>query len=222
MNAINWRWMAVALLAANAAIFLLGQLGSAPPPTRSGEPPPLDPDMPRLELVETSREAPDSSQPACFTIGPLPTLLAQQRAVDRLSPFSSRIHTRQTQADRDRGWWVYLPANERSDALALTRELAEAGVEDYYVVAGGSLENAVSVGLYENIDNARQRQRQIREMGFDAQLEVRRESVPRFWVDYRTEPGESPPWRFIVRASPGAQRIRVPCSEHSLTDNDGD
>lgn len=219
MNDLNWRWIAVALIAVNAVVFVLGRLGAAPPPVRDGELPPLDPNLPRVELVAAPGSEEGTSGPGCYTIGPLPTLLAQQRATDRLAPFTARLQTRQSQADRDRGWWVYLPASDRSQALELTQELAERGVEDYYVVAGGTLENAVSVGLYENIENARERQRRIRALGFNAQLEVRREVVPQFWVDYRVEAGESPPWRFIVRASPGAQRVQVPCAEFNLAGN---
>lgn len=221
MNTPDWRWIGVGLLAANAVLLILGQLGSAPPPTREGEMPALDPALPSAELVGPAQAESESSGPVCYTIGPLPTLLAQQRAVDRLRPYTSQLEVRQTMADRDRGWWVYLPTNSRNEALAMTRRLAERGVEDYYVVAGGDLENAVSVGLYEHIDNARQRQRQVRAMGFDAQLEVRRENVPQFWVDYRVEPGESPPWRFIVRASPGAQRLALPCSDTRPIDRNG-
>jgi hypothetical protein len=92
-----------------------------------------------------------------------------------LRPFVSELRLRQTSADHDRGWWVYLPASNRSEALQLTRQLAEAEVEDYYVVAGGDMENSVSVGLYQSIDNARNRQARIRSLGFDAQMEVRRE-----------------------------------------------
>jgi len=222
MNDINWRWVAVALFAVNALVFVLGRLGASQPPVRDDALPPLDPGLPSVDLVETPGSEEGRSTPACYTIGPLPTLLAQQRASDRLAPFAAQLRTRQTEADRDRGWWVYLPASSRNQALDLTRELAERGVEDYYVVAGGTLENAVSVGLYENLDNARERQQRIRALGFDAQLEVRREAVPRFWVDYRVEPGDSPPWRFIVRASPGAQRVQVPCTDYSLNAGNGD
>ncbi|NBB93841.1 MAG: hypothetical protein GVY32_11825 [Gammaproteobacteria bacterium] len=222
MKDIDWRWVAVALLATNALVFVLAQLGATPPPERDGELTPIDPNLPRAEFIAHSGGDEDSAEPACYTIGPLPTLLSQQRAVDRLGPFTTHLQTRQTEADRDRGWWVYLPAASRSEALDLTRRLAERGVEDYYVVAGGPLENAVSVGLYENIDNARERQRRVRTMGFDAQLEVRREAVPQFWVDYRVAAGESPPWRFIVRASPGAQRLQVPCTDYGFTAANGE
>ena len=117
MMDLNWRWIAVALIVVNAVVFIIGRLDASPPPTRDGEPPPLDPELPRIQRVQAPTSPPDDTVPVCYTIGPLPTLLAQQRASDRLAPFSSDVQTRQTEADRDRGWWVYLPAADRNRAL---------------------------------------------------------------------------------------------------------
>lgn len=212
-SAFDWRWVALGLLALNIAVGFGFLFAEGPTEPEVAEIPPLAPgiNQPQLvsELVGATHIEPVG--PSCYTIGPLPTLHAQQRAEERLGPFVSMLRLRQTSADRDRGWWVYLPATSRSEALQLTRQLAEADVEDYYVVAGGQLENSVSVGLYENIDNARNRQARIRALGFNAQMEIRRESVPQFWIDYQVESGEEPPWRFILRASPGAQRVSIPC-----------
>lgn len=215
LNESVLRWVAVVLLVLNLVPGMLWLLaGDEPVPAGPPELKPLDPGIPRLALVgeEQGDERPGAAAPeACYTIGPLPTLLAQQRAEERLEPFASQIRRRRTAADRERGWWVYLPADERGEALELTRLLADRGVEDYYVVAGGEFENAVSVGLYRDRDNARARQAQIRSLGFEPEMEIRREEVPQFWVDYRIGDAERPPWRFIVRASPGAQRVRIPC-----------
>ena len=212
MNASLWRWLAVALLVANIGVLLLIVL--KPPTVERDRPtiPPLDPELPRLELVNelTATDSRDDGE-ACFSIGPLSSLLAQERAEDRLRPFASALRSRQTRADTDRGWWVYLTAGNRAEAVGLTRRLAEQGVEDFYVVTSGELENTLSVGLYEDIENARSRQARIQALGFDPQLEVRREIVPQFWVDYRIASGERAPWRFIVRGSPGSRHREVPC-----------
>jgi len=204
-----WRWAVALLLMLNiglAVIHIRGDVVQAP---QQPEIPPLDPSLPGLTLVS---ERPTFGRAGeCFMLGPLPTLLAQQRAEDRLRPAARRIRSRQTVTDRDRGWWVYLPAGTRSEALRLTRNLAEQGLEDFFVVTRGDMENVVSVGLYERIDNARARQRQVRAAGFDAQLEIRRESVPQFWVDYEAEPGVDSAWRFIIEAAPGAQHRAIPC-----------
>lgn len=217
MARLPWRWIVLVLLLANSAVFLLGRTAAPAPEPAARTTIERNPDLPVVELISSSTtEGRNAVRGGCYTIGPLPTLLAQQRAQDRLAPFVSAMQLRQTEADRDRGWWVYLPTPDRNAALALTRQLAEKGVEDYYVIAGGALENAVSVGLYENLDNARRRQHQIRLLGFSAQLDVRRETTPQFWVDYRVEADQEPPWQFILRASPGAQRVAMPCSEYRL------
>lgn len=211
MNMSLWRWVAIGLLTLNLILLLWWLTGAEPEPVRP-DIPPLDESLPRLELVAEMANGPqDPNAELCYSIGPLPTLLSQQRAEDRLRPFASAVRSRQTTADSDRGWWVYLPASNRAEATSLSRELAQRGVEDYYVVTSGAMENSVSVGLYESIDNARGRQARIRALGFNAQLEVRRESIPQFWVDYRIAPDERSPWRFIVRASPGAQHREIPC-----------
>ncbi len=212
MTAPGWRWIALGLLTLNLVLGLFWLSGETENEAERAAIPPLDPALPRLQLVaELSDDRAEPTAERCFTIGPLPTLLSQQRAEDRLRPFASDQRSRQTTADSDRGWWVYLPATSRAEATSLSRELAQRGVEDYYVVTSGAMENSVSVGLYENVNNARARQARIRTLGFDAQMEVRRESIPQFWVDYRIAPDERSPWRFIVRASPGAQHREIPC-----------
>jgi len=212
MNAPFWRWVALILLVLNLGLGLVWLNSGPKPAVERSAIPPLDDDLPRLQLVtELSAEPIDPAAERCYTIGPLPTLLAQQRAEDRLRAFASAQRSRQTSADSDRGWWVYLPASSRAEATSLSRELAQRGVEDYYVVTSGTMENSVSVGLYENVDNARARQTRVRSLGFDAQMEVRRETIPQFWIDYRIAPDERSPWRFIVRASPGAQHREIPC-----------
>ncbi|MEE4330142.1 MAG: SPOR domain-containing protein [Wenzhouxiangella sp.] len=207
-----WRWLAAALLVANVLLLLLFLRGAPPAEQEQGAIPALDPELPRLELVnELTNGDASAGEEACYSIGPLSSLLAQERAEDRLRPFALSLRSRQTRADSDRGWWVYLTAGNRAEAVGLTRRLAEQGVEDFYVVTSGDQENTVSVGLYEDIDNARGRQARIRALGFNAQLEVRREIIPQFWVDYRIVVGERTPWRFIVRGSPGSRHREIPC-----------
>jgi len=212
MSAGAWRWLAAVLLVANVGLLVLFVIGTSEVEPEQASIPPLDPELPRLELVnELTVESSGGSGEACYSIGPLSSLLAQERAEDRLRPFALALRSRQTRADSDRGWWVYLTAGNRAEAVGLTRRLAEAGVEDFYVVTSGDQENTVSVGLYEEIENARARQARIRALGFRAQLEVRREIVPQFWVDYRIVVGERTPWRFIVRGSPGSRHREIPC-----------
>jgi len=203
-----WRIAVLVLLLANCALLLTRLLD-----TRSDAPPalPVDTRIPQAELLIESDGDDRASGPRCFTIGPMSTLVQQQRAEDRLMPFADRLRLRSTEADRDRGWWVFVTATGRSAAIETARELAERGVDDYFVVADRALPDAISLGLYEERENARQRLRQIRALGFDAQMSIRREAIPQFWIDYQIDPGQRAPWRFILRASPGARNFRIPC-----------
>ena len=204
-----WRIAVIVLLLVNSVILVLRLLQPEPEPLP--EAPPPDPEVPEAELVAEAYRRETASGPRCYTIGPLATLVQQSRAEDRLRPFADRIRLRTTQADRDRGWWVFVAAANRSGAIEIARQLAERGVDDYFVVADSDLPDAVSLGLFEGLENARQRLARIRRMGFDAQLSVRREEIPQFWVDYQIDPGTRSPWRFILRASPGARNLRIPC-----------
>jgi len=203
-----FRIAVVVLLLGNAGLLVMRLLAPAVEPPSA---PPRGPAGPEATLVEAEESAGRAGGPRCFTIGPLVTQVQQQRARDRLRPFADRIRLRTTEADRDRGWWVFVTAASRTAAIETARELAERGVDDYFVVADAELPNAVSLGLFEELDNARRRQADIRKLGFDAQLSVRREIVPQFWIDYQIDPGDRAPWRFILRASPGARQLRIPC-----------
>ena len=204
-----WRIAVIVLLLANTAILVLRLLQPEPEPLP--EAPPPDPEVPEAELVADAYRREMASGPRCFTLGPLATLVQQRRAEDRLRPFANQMRLRTTQADRDRGWWVFVTAPNRSGAIELARQLAERGVEDYFVVADDDVPDAVSLGLFEDLENARQRRANIQRLGFDAQLSVRREEIPQFWIDYQIDPGTRSPWRFILRASPGARNLRIPC-----------
>lgn len=155
MSQSVWRWLAALLIVVNLVLLVLhlrgGTASDQPEPTI----PALDPKLPRLQLVQDLPNGQGFPAGQCFSIGPLSSSLAQQRAEDRLRATALQVRSRQTQSDRDRGWWVFLPAGSRTEAMALTRQLAEDGQDDFFVVTRGDMENVVSVGLYENIDNAR-------------------------------------------------------------------
>lgn len=214
MNAGQWRLLAVGVLLANIAlVFWVVLWPRSGPETADRLVPPLDPALPRLELVAeiSDSERAQAGGQLCFSIGPLPSPDALERAEERLRPFTASFRSRQTVADSELGWTVYLPAASRAEAIGLTRDLVERGEEDFFVITSGPLENMVSVGLFESIDNARARQARMQRLGFETRLEVRRESIPQFWVDYRIGSEDRSPWRFIVRASPGAQHREIPC-----------
>ncbi|MFN2332910.1 MAG: hypothetical protein ABR550_00600 [Wenzhouxiangellaceae bacterium] len=204
-----WLVTAMTLLVLNSALLVLRAL--QPEAVVEVEPLPAAPAVPQVQMVADAFRRSSGSEPRCYSIGPLATPVQQSRAEDRLRPFANRIRLRTTHADRDRGWWVFVAAASRAAAIELAQRLAERGVEDYFVVADELLPDAVSLGLYEQADNARARLAQIRRLGFDAQMTVRREDIPQFWVDYQIDPGQRSPSSFILRSAPGSVQFEIPC-----------
>lgn len=213
MTLAFWRWSVAVLVIVNTLLAVIYIRGDASPAVETAPVPPLPADWPRLILASEMNATAAGDGSRCFSIGPLHSLLSQQRAKDRLRSSAMKIRGRQTLSQRDRGWWVFLTAGSRSDALDLTRELTEAGLEDFFVVTRGEMENVVSVGLFEDVENARSRLSAVRSAGFNAQMEIRRESTPQFWVDYQAGHEDDVPWRFIIDASPSAQHREIPCFE---------
>ena len=203
-----WRWIAVILIVLNGALFSLKAIEPAPPVVVTA---PVESGQNSIQLVREIWPGGSETATRCYSLGPLPTLVQQQRAEDRLRPFAGEIRIRRTEADRDRGWWVFLVASNRAAALELAQDLARRGIDDYFVVADENLPEAVSLGLFEDRGNARQRLAEIRAMGLDAQLSIRREDVPQFWIDYSIGPEQRSPWRFILRSTPGAKHFEIPC-----------
>ena len=113
-----------------------------------------------------------------------------------LAAQTARSRSRQELSQQSRGWWVYLPAQaSRSAALAQAQRLTDAGITDYFVVSSGDQPNTISLGLFKDPANARNRRDQVQAAGFSAQMSERVESVPEYWLDVVVAPADPARWR---------------------------
>ena len=204
------RWVALVLLLANAALagwMVLGQPGRAAP---SNGPPP---EIGHLTLL---RESPHAGAGAgvCYTIGPFDDADRADQARRRLTELGLGPVQRTTE-DRDvYGYQVLLPPYpSRAEALEATRALAEKGVEDYFVInSEPGLENAVSVGLFEQKRYAVRHADYLNDLGFDAELRLRTRDRTRYWQDYRDPEGRvTPEFLESMPADGPLQRLERPC-----------
>jgi hypothetical protein len=208
------RLLFVLLMALNIAVgawLLLGQ-----PYAHGGSP--TDPGVTELRLLSEVPE-PASSAPAvasviaaagsaqsgekrCMTLGPFPTPQDLRKVRQALAPQVTRTRSRQEQTTQTTGWWVYLPASgTRAQALALARRLGERQIGDYFVVSSGEQPNAISLGLFKDPDNARNRRDEVVKAGFPARMEERSETVPEYWLDLVTIQGSQLDWRSDIADS---------------------
>lgn len=123
---------------------------------------------------------------ACFTLGPFMSEESMQQASEKLilsgHPFEKRTSEKKEQI----GYWVYLPSFATLDAARQkAREFKLLGEKHYYVVKPPSdYAYGISLGVFKDRKNAEQRQRQIKNLGYDAILEGRFRQNPVYWLDY--------------------------------------
>lgn len=173
----------------------------------------IDGDIIELQLL-TELDPTESFGNRCATIGPLESTTAVRRLRNRLTAYISRIRERRTEARVERGYWVYLPiAESRDAAIEYASQLASMGINDYFVVASGEMQNAVSLGLFNDLPNAEKRQKQLQALGFNPRLGARREYETRYWLDYQLLDDIESPWKNISRSARGAHRFSIQCWE---------
>jgi hypothetical protein len=144
---------------------------------------------PTAQAADEMSAAPDALNAAayCLSLGPFQTPADLRHAMNLLIPLVSRIQYREMPATAIRGYRVFLPAaGSRAQALATARELAAHGITDYYVVTAGDQQNTVSLGVFRDLANARQRHDQIATLGYNNVMEPRTEDVPQWWIDIAT------------------------------------
>ncbi len=170
-----------------------------------------DASIPQLKLL-SEVAAGDQLIDSCATIGPLDNTNMVRRLRERLGAYTSRIRERQTEARVERGYWVYLPVAESRDAaLEFTNQLASMGISDYFVVTTGEMQNAVSVGLFNDIQRAQARQQQLQALGFNISLGARREYETHYWLDYQLLDDVESPWRSISASMPEIRKYSIQC-----------
>lgn len=205
------RLLFILLMALNIAVgawLLLGQ-----PYARGGWP--IDPGVTELrllsELPESASPAPPASpliQPAatargrenrCVTLGPFATPQALRTAREALQPQVIRMRSRQESGTQSTGWWVFLPSLvNRAQALAVAQRLSDKHIVDYFVVNTGDQPNSISLGLFKDPVNARNRRDQVVNAGFPARMQERTEEVPQYWLDLVAGANSELAWRSSI------------------------
>lgn len=148
----------------------------------------------------------------CIEIGPFQTQSALRKAESVLAALGQPLASRETVERSFRGYWVYLPAfASRDRALVTARELAAAGVRDYYVVTAGDRENTISLGLFRDRANAERRQGEMRGRGYPAELSERVEEQRLHWLALRQPDPPPLDWRTLVDASGELGASEVDC-----------
>ena len=183
--------------------------------TATVQAPPIPAGTPGIALLREMPPPPEQTgQPAlCFAVGPFETIASREQARELLLPVADAIFDRESEALVELGYWVTLPPFEDfATAGAAMRSLNQAGLQDTAVVSGATGDYRVSLGYFLDQANARRRRDHARSLGFDADIQLQRETQPRYWLDYERglptgSAGNLPP-----DGIPAAQHRAIPCA----------
>lgn len=115
----------------------------------------------------------------CYSIGPFiaeSELEAVSRRLEELEiQASRRSETRQVQI----GYWIYLPAMPREEALSYKAKLEKHRDKEYFI----GKDNVLSLGAFKEKSRAHRRLRQLRKIGIEALLEPRYRTRDVLWLE---------------------------------------
>ena len=136
----------------------------------------------------------------CYSLGPFIKKTQSEKAQELLK--ENKVETRRVQLrDASRsGYWVILPASEsRKEAQKHITKLKKLKITDYFLVATGPHQNAVSLGVYSQKKLARRRVDEIIRLGFIPRMES--VSLPRkvYWLNWYKDSKEQPEYAILTK-----------------------
>jgi len=173
------------------------------------EPELLEPDE-DLAMIESLNELqPPSNGGAisCQTLGPI-MAVAQLRSLDgKLGELGLESRRRTTGNQKAIGYWVFLPAMERSQALEIKARLDKHKDKDYYI----GKDNLISLGIFKVKSRADVRLAQVRKLGLEAVLEARYRKDTVHWLDIDRQSGAAVDLGAVLEEYPGISLQEQAC-----------
>ncbi|MGI9341848.1 MAG: efflux RND transporter periplasmic adaptor subunit [Gammaproteobacteria bacterium] len=126
----------------------------------------------------------DETKRQCRTIGPLANESVADRLAAALEPGVAKLNRRATTATTKSSFMILSERQESiTGAKALAEKMQTAGIDDLFVFGPGPKEGFVSLGLYRDESEAKNRQHVIAEQGFAAEIRERGSRSAQYWLD---------------------------------------
>ncbi len=167
-----------------------------------------DKDITRVEAL-TASEPPGAAAPSltCHVLGPFPDVSEMRRVEDRLHELGYHPRERTGDTRVDAGYWTYLPAMEREDALRVTRMLKEKNDRDFLIMKG----NAISLGAFDSRSKVDRRVKMLKKYGLEPVVEPLYKSRTGRWLDIDLRDNELTVLETIQAEYPHAQPQHSAC-----------
>jgi hypothetical protein len=81
-------------------------------------------------------------------------------------------------------FWVYIePQSSHQEAREKVEDLKRKGLHDFFIIQGGEMRNAISLGVYRNQDSVNRRLAQLKGEGYQPLVVPRVTNKSTYWVD---------------------------------------
>ncbi len=148
--------------------------------------------------------APPSS---CHVLGPFPADPEMKAVENRLNQLGYKPRERTSDIQVESGYWAYLPAMERAEALRITRMLEDNNDRDYLILKG----NALSLGTYDSRARVDVRLKMLHKYGLEPVAEPRYVTRTAYWLDLDLLDGERAVLETIRGEYPNVQAREAAC-----------
>ena len=129
----------------------------------------------------------DKRKLLCFSVGPFEEEAFSNEIYEILLDSGIDVKQRSVNERQPKSYWVYLSPHESLAAARKTVAFLENNnISEYYIMPEPpEHEHAVSLGLYERLDAARNKLAEIKKLKLDPKMEVRFKENTSYWVDFR-------------------------------------
>ncbi len=144
-------------------------------------------EVPKTELVARDKrlalpEPEEVVESDCALVGPFPELVSAKQALYRLEQSGLKVKVASIDKALPPVHWVYIkPQKTRKHALAILKDLQSKKV-DSFLMADGEYTNAISLGVFSNIESAKDIIVEREKQGYMVELAVRERNKTAYWL----------------------------------------
>ena len=133
--------------------------------------------------VEKPKPKPKPKVFICYQLGPLKTSIQMKKLKRGLEAMEMKVSSRMEEPKDFLGHWVYIePSRSRALARLTLEELKQKGVKDIALVTRGAYKNAISLGVFRNLNTAQEKHQLVTDKGYKPLIRKRYKDSKQYWL----------------------------------------
>jgi len=152
---------------------------------------------------------------SCYSLGPFNSQKSAQKVGKRIRDYGLAFEIRAIHSLETLRYFVYIPPLESPTEARLTQlDLIKQGIQNITIITEGRYKNAISIGFYSNLTQARRETQHVRYLGYDARQSEEKSPLEVFWINYDEPFGSNTPvmtWSHAIAPTAAIQQIPRSC-----------